>query len=314
MKPTLDIPTPAALCCVLTRTAAVLALAFAPQLRAADGYAASVTGGAGGTAVTVTTEAQFRQYATATAAYIITVSGSITLASPNDYVQVKSNKTIKGANTSATIVGSILINTGSQNVIVQNLNITAPNPGRDGIQIFGGKKVFITKCSIYNCTDGEIDMTGGADEITISWCKFYYTADLGHNYPNLIGNSDTDTGTYRITIHHNWYGAFCKQRMPSVRFGNCHVYNNYFSCSGNSHCTLARNVGQVLAERNYYDGVANPCYKIENSKLRVNGNVYNNCTGNQFTTQDTVFTPSYSYTLDTAANVPAIVQAGAGNI
>jgi pectate lyase len=103
------------------------------------------------------------------------------------------------------------------------------------------------------------------------------------------------------------------QRMLADRFGPCHMYNNYWDCAGNDYCTAARNVTQMLSENNYYDGVKDPLTKEQSGKLKTVGNTFHNCTGKQVTSSDSVFTPSYGYTLDATANVPARVKSGAGN-
>src|SRR5438874_2416019 len=67
----------------LAAFAVFISAIFCPAgLFAADGFGASATGGAGGTAVTVTTSAQLLQYATnsGTTSYTITVSGTIRIA------------------------------------------------------------------------------------------------------------------------------------------------------------------------------------------------------------------------------------------
>jgi pectate lyase len=296
-------------------TAFLSAIFFGSGLvQAADGFGRNATGGAGGATVTVTTAAQLRQYAESTTTYNINVSGTIDLGS-SGRVNVKGNKTIHGTSTSATIKGTLNIENVS-NIIIDHLNITA-NTGsagaNDGITINNSRNIFITKCNIYDCTDGALDHRTGARDVTVSWCRFYYTRDNGHNFVNLIGSSDTDTPTGGITFHHNWWSTLCKQRMPADRFGQVHMYNNYFNCSGNSYCSNARNVGQILSQNNYYQSVKDPCYKEQSGKLRVSGNTYARCTGKQFTTQDSVFTPNYGYTLDATANVPSRVQGGAGN-
>jgi pectate lyase len=292
---------------------AVAMAATAPTLLAADGFGRNATGGAGGTTVTATTAAQLKQYAESATTYIINIPGTIDLV--GEGINLKGNKTLHGTGTSATIKGTLNLNNLS-NVIIDHLNITA-NTGaageKDGITIYNSSNIYITKCSVYDCTDGCIDTRTGSTDITISWCKFYYTRDNGHNFANLIGAADNDTPTGNITFHHNWWSTLCKQRMPADRFGQVHMYNNYFNCSGNLYCSEARLSSQILSQNNYYQGVNNPCFKSANGRLRVSGNTYSSCTGNQFTTQDSVFTPGYSYTLDATANVPGLIQAGAGN-
>ena len=288
---------------------------FTPRLLAwGNGYSGTITGGDAGATVTVTNSTDLINYAKSASPYTIVVSGTIDLGL-NGRVNVASNKTIKGATTSSTIKGTVNLS-GVTNVVITKLNITA-NTGdpaaNDGVSINNSTKVYVTKCTIYDCTDGNLDIAKGSDQITVSWCKFYYTRNNGHNFSNLVGSSDTDTGGYRITYHHNWWSTGCKQRMPADRFGPCHMYNNYWDCAGNDYCTGARNVTQMLSQNNYYDGVKNPLVKTDAAKLKTSGNIFNNCTGTQTVSNDSVFTPPYGYTLDATANVPALVKAGAGN-
>ena len=301
---------------IIPHALALLALCLAPLVSySADGYGRNATGGAGGSTVTVTTAAARQAAVASTATSTIIVSGTINLGASGHAKMTTGNKTIKGANTSATVLGTIELS-NVNNVIIQNLNISA-NTGaaatNDGITCNGSTNIYMTKLTVYDCTDGNIDVCKGSDYVTVSWCKFYYTRDNGHNFSNLIGSSDTDTGGYHVTFHHNWWSTGCQQRMPADRFGPFHLYNNYYDCAGNYYCSTARNVTQMLAENNYYNGVNNPLAKQNSGKLKTSGNVFNNCTGTQTTSSDSVFTPNYGYTLDTAANAMTRVKAGAGN-
>ena len=283
-----------------------------------DGFAASVTGGGTLTPVVVTTAAALKTAAEATAPAVITVSGVIDLGT-NGRLSVKSNKTIRGADTGATIIGSLSLSTVT-NVIVANLNITARTGARasnDGLTVGSGStNVLITKCTFFDCTDGNLDVTNGSDNVTISWCKFYYTRNTTHNFSNLIGSSDTDVATspYRVTWHHNWWGPGCKQRMLACRFGGAHMFNNYWSCTGNDYCSTSRNIAQLLSEYNVYNSVKDPLAKEGSATLKTIGNVFTNCTGTQTVSNDTVFTPPYTYRVDRTTDIPTLVSAGAGNV
>jgi pectate lyase len=101
--------------------------------------------------------------------------------------------------------------------------------------------------------------------------------------------------------------------MPADRFGPFHLYNNYWDCAGNDYCSTARNVTQMLAQNNYYQGVKNPLAKEGSGKLKTSGNVFASCTGTMATSNDSVTLPNYGYTLDTAANARTRVINGAGN-
>lgn len=88
-----------------------------------------------------------------------------------------------------------------------------------------------------------MDMNLNTDYVTVSWTRFSYSSmrtdpeqgSSGHRFSNLIGSSDSDSGDYRITFHHNWWAENVDQRMPRTRFGDIHVFNNLFTSSGNSY-------------------------------------------------------------------------------
>jgi pectate lyase len=298
---------------------------FAFPVFAADGFGRYTTGGAGGTTVTVTTAADLASYVgIIDTPYIIQVSGTIDLNSLIDdgnKVSIRSNKTIKGIGENPTIIGSLAFKKGSSNVIIERLNISSPSGygEGDGISVKEDiNNVFITKCTFYDCWDGCLDITRRSDWVTVSWCKFYFTyRNTNHNRVTLVGAGDghtTDLGKLHVTFHHNWYGDMCMQRIPSVRFGRAHIYNNYYNCPGNLYCIWSRIQAECLIENNYFKDVANPYYNIDypTGKIGASGNVFVNCTGTIHPGTDTVFTPSYSYTLDDANDVPILAQYGAG--
>ncbi len=273
---------------------------------AADGFGGSASGGAGGLTVNVSTLNAFKYYATSASPYVIRISGTIDL---NGKVQPKPNKTFEGVDPNATLIGCLDLSDSQScnNIIVRNLNIT--NPAGDGITIWGATNILITHCRIYDCGDGAVDMNNGADSITISWCRFEYPSLADHRFVHIADQA-------HITFHHNWYGFGCDQRMPASTGGTIHMYNNYFSCSGNYYCSNARQDAQILSEHNYYDHVRNPIYADAGTTglIRTVGNIYDTCTDKIAPGTDSVFSPPYVYTLDTAADVPAIVIAGAGTL
>ncbi len=293
---------------------------------AADGFAGAVAGGAGGTVVTAATASDFKRHVESIDKCIVRVSGTINLGSVGGTVDIKPDKTIIGRDPNAAITGNLAFDNDYpvSNVIIRNLNITNPGGlgGGDGITITAVSKILITNCTVYDCKDGCIDITGRADYITVSWCKFYYTdPNNSHRFVNLIGAGDgavDDTDRLHVTLHHNWWSSLCSERMPSVRFGRVHVYNNYYNCPGNNYCIRARLYSQCLIENNYFENVDDPYYVLitsgENGKIQASGNFFKSCTGRIDPGTDTVFTPSYPYTLDKATDLPRIIMTRAGNV
>lgn len=314
-------------------TVVVANLVDAPFAIASDGFGGSATGGAGGTQVTVSTALEFSSYVTSPLPYIITVTGTIQL---NGNAIVASDKTIQGADTNATIVGDLYIGSGTRNVIVRNLTLTNPlglGDG-DGMTILGGRNVFVTHCTFVDCMDGECDITVAADSVTVSWCRFRYVTQAAHRNTMLIGSSDaylTDLGYLHVTIHHCWFDQGCSERLPSVRFGRVHVYNNYYSGAGNNYCVRTRLYAECLVENNFFEDVQNPWELLTTTgltgKLRAVGNnvMFMDTSGgvswvsgwypgqSLISGIDIVFTPPYPYSLDTAETVKMMVISQAGN-
>ena len=304
----------------------VLLFSFTSGIFAADDFGANTTGGEGGTTVVVDNAVDFKELVEIMdVPYIVLVSGVIDLNTVGGRVSIRSNKTIAGIDPNATIKGQLGFKKGSSNVVFERLNITNPlDYGEgDGISLKEDiNDVFITKCTFYDCDDGCLDMTRRSDGITVSWCKFYFTAANGNqSRVSLVGSSDSatdDLGKLHITLHHNWFGPFCWQRIPSVRYGRVHIYNNYYNSPGNLYCVRSRIQAECLIENNYFDSVNDPYYVYVHDageiigKIKASGNVFDNCTGRVDDGDDDVFVPPYSYALDKTLDVPTIVRLGAG--
>jgi pectate lyase len=277
-----------------------------------------VTGGAGGATQTVSTATAFRNAVGSTSPLVIQVSGMIDLAGS---ATVRAQKTIVGLGIDAGIVGTLNISgTAVSNVIVRNLTISSPSG--DGITIINGaRNIWVDHCTFFDCSDGHLDITQQADFVTVSWCKFNYTTNSGHNFSMLIGSSDGSTGDrgkLNISLHHNWWSTLAIERMPRVRFGDVHVFNNYFNAPGNNYCVRAAIESEILIENNYFQNVDEPWTLFvttgTNGLMRAAGNLLVNCTSTNTPATDTVFTPPYAYPLRSAAAVPGVVTnfAGAG--
>jgi len=100
--------------------------------------------------------------------------------------------------------------------------------------------------------DGELDITNASDLVTVSWNRF---AD--HDKVMLIGSSDSataDIGKLRVTLHHNVFARVI-QRMPRVRFGQVHVFNNYYDLVDTAGYGYSWGVGiqsQIYAQNNFF--------------------------------------------------------------
>jgi len=277
------------------------------------------TGGEGGQVVTVTTADRLSFYASRPQPYIIQVEGDITVNS----ISIHDNKTIVGIGERPTIRGQLYVNK-HKNVIIRNLYLTGATGDCVSI-INNAHHVWVDHCDISDSTDGLLDITRQSDYVTVSWCRFSYSKpEGGHRLACLIGSGDkqtADANALHITMHHNWWADNCIERMPSVRYGTVHLFNNYYSSKGNNYCVRSRLDAEVLVENCYFSGVKDPhtIYVAKTEKqlgiakgsLKAVGNVYEDTTGAR-EEDGTVFVPPYKYTLDKAEDVPAIIKAGVG--
>lgn len=290
-----------------------------------------ITGGEAGKTVYVSNLEQFEQYADVETPYTIYITSSFKLDGMGAHV--RSNKTIIGVG-DVTLSGGGLYLYRAKNVIIRNLTISGSS--EDNIGIHYSDHIWIDHCTLVDSSDGSIDMTQSSDYITISWCKFMYTVDNGHNLANLIASSDSDNGSmYHITFHHNWWGDLCRERMPSVRFGRAHIYNNYYNAPGNTYCVRSRIEAECRVENNFFENVTNPWEQyitvsgVQGKIWAANNNVsYGDTsygvswTGDKtekdgikrvmLKGNDEVFTAPYSYSLDNALDVKSIITNSAG--
>lgn len=277
------------------------------------------TGGGSATPVTVTTLSDLTTRANGSGSRVIYVSGTMG-SGVGTRVRVAANTTIIGL-PGATLYGGFDVR--GNNVIIRNMIVRGPGSvdvdGVDCISIDGANttNVWIDHCDIYDGQDGNMDITNGANYISVTWTKFRYTsASSNHQFCNLLGNSDSktsDRGRIKVTMMYNWWTSGCVERMPRVRFGQVHVVNNLFDSPQADYCVRAGIEADILVESNYFDGVNDPIDLYENNFTAVTSrnNVFNNTTGNT-TGSGTSFTPPYSLTISPAANVKAAVTASCG--
>jgi len=318
-----------------------------PAAPALVGYGAGTTGGGNATPVTVTSLSALEAAVSGSGAAVVYVKGVLSAGK----LTVGSNKTIAGV-CGAEIHGHVELS-GSTNVIIRNIKIVgyavgncALDPdydssvgcssGNDAMSIQkNASKIWIDHCDISDGTDGNMDITNGANNVTVSYTKFHYTprtdttgsdstGAAGHRYSNLIGGTDSpssydDANTLNITWHHNWWADNVMERQPRVRFGHNHLFNNYWSSAGDNYCIRAGISAHILVQNNVFQGVKNPQAFNSTSDqatayITASGNQYNSCSGTEATGGGgTAFTsPPYTVTPDAVTSVAAAVQSGAG--
>lgn len=283
------------------------------------GLSGGVTGGAGGPVTEVSTLADLQKLAKESGKRVILIKGRI--GDGTSRVTVASDKTLFGL-PGAVLAGGIDIKKVS-NVIVRNLKVEGPGAvdvdGVDAVTVQEATRIWVDHLDVSDGQDGNLDITNGADLVTVSWTRFTYTSkSQNHQFSNLIGSSDSrtsDRGKLRVTFHHNWWADGNKERMPRVRFGKVHVANNLFTSAAASHCVRAGIEADILVEGNAFIGVNKPIDLYENDFKAVTqrNNLFTNTKGNT-QGQGTAFIPEYTLDLDAAKDVEARVKGQADKV
>ncbi|RZB19937.1 pectate lyase [Streptomyces sp. F001] len=279
------------------------------------GFGAGATGGGSATAVTVSTLDAFRSAVSGNAAKIVRVNGLISLSGQ---VDIGSNTTVLGVGSSSGFTGGGLRLKEVSNVVVRNLNISKPVAPADGITVQASTKVWIDHNSFSadrahdkDHYDGLLDINHGSDDVTVSWNTF-----KDHFKGSLVGHSDNnaseDTGHLKVTYHHNHFSNVYS-RIPSLRFGTGHFYNNYVA--GADTACHSRMGAQMLVENNVFRDTKTAVTTNRSSDVDGYANLRGNDLGGaatEISRVGTFTTPPYSYTAESAAGVVASVTSGAG--
>ncbi|MET8078827.1 pectinesterase family protein [Streptomyces sp. NPDC005303] len=293
----------------------------------ADGFASvdalgqnGTYGGRDGQIVTVRTLADLEKYATASEPYVIVVAAAITMDPVGKEIKVQSNKTIVGSGTSGQIVGGgFFLGSGVHNVIIRNLTIRDAYQGVwndkehdfDAIQMDGAHHVWIDHNDLRHMADGLIDVRKDSTYVTVSWNKLSQDN-------KAFGIGWTENVVTDITVHHNWIRE-TEQRNPSTdNAAHAHLYNNFLedvagTDINSSYGNYSRGATKMVLENSYFQGFKNPVIKDSTASIVQKGNTFVGTSGRN-ESGGTAFDPRtyYAYTLDTTADVPALLKSGAG--
>lgn len=217
-------------------------------------------------------------------------------------LNVKSNTTIIGLDSSSGIIGgtisiSSVRNVAIRNIILQDAYDPFPhheendgwNSQYDGITVQGTcSGIWIDHCTFqdslngsdstldyvtnasgekehWNPYDGQCDIKGTISSMTVSYCKF-----MNHDKTMLLCSGTSDTGTKNVTLAYNYFYG-CKQRLPMVGIANLHTFNNYFAIgdgtySSNDYAIGLRYSAQVVSENNCFSSWIKRSYKDQGIK------------------------------------------------
>lgn len=336
---------------ISTLGASATLLCMAPAFAASlEGYATlhgGTTGGAGGKVVYATTGTEINQAICGRAnddtPLIIYVNGTInhgntekvsgscdTTGDEIQFKRVKNLSLIGGKNGALFDEIGIHLREAS-NIILQNLHVR--NVKKSGSPISNGGDAIGLEKDVFNvwidhnfleASGGEksgydslIDMKNTTQYVTVSYNHLSHSGRGG-----LIGSSTKDKYNTYITFHHNWYDTI-DSRMPLLRFGTAHAYNNYYNDVSKSGMN-PRSGGSIKAENNYFERVNNPIgtfYTKEMGTWDISGNIFQDVTwspasdefpaGPNPTSTTEIHIP-YAYQLDEANCVKRIVMSAAG--
>ncbi|MFC7303701.1 polysaccharide lyase family 1 protein [Streptomyces monticola] len=309
----------------LTLTAAAVAAAataalILPQSAGAAetspvGFGSGTTGGGSASPVTVSSLSAFKTAVTGNSAKVVRVNGLLSLSGQ---VDIGSNTTVLGVGSGSGFTGGGLRIKEASNVIVRNLNISKPVAPADGITVQKSTKVWIDHNSFSadrthdkDYYDGLLDITHASNNVTVSWNTF-----KDHFKGSLVGHSDNnaseDTGYLKVTYHHNHFSNVYS-RIPSLRFGTGHFYDNYVQ--GADTAVHSRMGAQMLVENNVFRSTKIAVTTSRSSDVDGYANLRGNDLGGaatEISRTGSFTTPPYSYTAEPASSVVSSVTAGAG--
>ncbi|MGV7206994.1 pectinesterase family protein [Oxalobacteraceae bacterium A2-2] len=274
-------------------------------------------------------------------------------------IKLKSNTTLIGDGANAGIINGHIVLSGVSQVIIRNLKIVNPcdvgpiwdptdgalgnwNAAYDGIGVSASDHIWIDHNTftdgamtddllpiengqVKQCHDGALDITNASDYVTVSYNVFGQ-----HRKNNLVGSSDSatgDAGKLRITFSNNVFRDVVS-RAPRVRYGQVHVFNNYYVGSkshpaypydysigvGQSAAILSQNNVFEIAGVSRCDDVVEPIGGTVPGAFKDSGSVLNGAALAGCSAPSSVgWTVPYAYAPRPVALVKANALAQAGN-
>ena len=267
-----------------------------------------LTGGYLGKEVTVDSLAALKAYLQiADTPYVVKFKGYID--ADGTEIKVGSNKTLQGIDNTAHLRNVQLKIQRVRNVIVKNVTFSKTLYA-DDIEINDhALNVWIDSCEfisdrehddIEDYYDGLIDIKNESSWITISRCYLH-----DHRKAVLISSGDYEfqDSVQRITFHHNYYTNIAS-RLPLIRFGKAHIYNNYYLDNNGSINT--RLGACVKVEGNYFKNTDHAIATSEVGYLDLgDNNVFINSP--KETIESCELEIPYPYTLDDVSELPNVI-------
>lgn len=296
----------------------------------AFGYGAKATGGGNVTPTLVDTYDELKNALASSEAKVIVITKSISFANKSRITCTKSNKTVlakKGVVLETTGFESktsgIFLFQNCSNIILRNIKMEGPgaddNQCQDLLNLDGATNVWVDHCEFSDGVDGNFDIIKNSDNITVSWCRFFYEKEpvVAHQFSNLIGSNASmkpADGRYTITYAYNWWDHGCAQRMTRSRNADLHFVSNYWN-SNNASYYIGPGTSTLYIEGCYFDGpvatknIIRDAYEGDNKWTIVNSYAKKGLPSNN----GTVNKPTYDYIVIPYKEVPTrITDANCG--
>ena len=289
---------------------------------AAFGHGGKATGGGNATPTLVDTYDKLKSALDSSDPKVIVITKNISFAGKSRITCSKSNKTIlakKGVVLETTGFESktsgVFLFKGCSNIILRNVKMEGPgaddNQCQDLLNLDGATNVWVDHCEFSDGVDGNFDIIGNSDNITVSWCRFFYekTPKVAHQFSNLIASNATmkpSDGRYTITFAYNWWDHGCAQRMTRSRNSDLHFVSNYWN-SNNASYYIGPGTSALYIEGCYFDGnvetknIIKDAYEGNNSWTIVDSYAKKGLPSNK----GSVSKPSYDCTVIPYKDVPA---------
>lgn len=299
------------------------------------GYAGNVTGGGNASPTLVSNESQLSTALNKSNSVIIitkdiTVTNHISSYKNNLTIMALQGKKLISNQQNASNSGILYLK--GNNIIIRNVIFEGPGAydcdGWDNLCLDKATNVWVDHCDFQDGCDGNFDIKGTSDNISVTWCRFRYLKEPkaggsggadDHRFSNLVGSGSSDKptdGKYNITYGYCWWDEGCKQRMTRCRNALIHYLNCYWNSSVADYYVGPENVSSYF-EGCTFAGKANSPSKIWSPyNNTTNYCTFVNCTGNLPSNSSTpVAAPSYAYdqlTAATAKNYVTNASCGAG--
>lgn len=299
------------------------------------GYAgSSVTGGGDAAPVTVSSESELKDALKKSNRVIIitrncTISNQISCDKSNLTIMALPGVRLVSTQQSKDVSG--ILGLKGSNIILRNLIFEGPGAfdcdGKDNLTLDGATDVWVDHCDFQDGCDGNFDIKGNSDNVSVTWCRFRYLKEPkaggsggsdDHRFSNLIGSSSTqkpEDGTYNITFAFCWWDEGCKQRMTRCRNCELHFLNCYWNSSVADYYVGPENA-KCYFEGCTFAGKANSPSKIWSDSYGGDDErcTFVNCSGNlPDNTSPGVAAPTYSYdALDAATAKNYVTNSSCG--